>query len=79
LKLRPGHDPKIPLIELKKPQVNQLAECRIRPANLMPTRHVKAGCVQLLIIMHKLWKLLKRVEERMERWIFGKRMILILM
>jgi len=37
---------------------------------------------QLLIIIHRLWKVLKRVEERewrRERWMVGKRMILVLM
>jgi len=38
-----------------------------------------ARCVQLIIIIHRLWKVLKRVEERWERRMVGNRMILVLM
>jgi hypothetical protein len=47
-----------------------------------PASRVKARCEQLLIIIHPLWKVLKRVEERVkrrERRMVGKRMILVLM
>jgi len=43
---------------------------------------VKASPEQLLIIIHRLWKVLKMVEERekrRERRMVGKRMILVLM
>jgi len=56
-----------------------IAEYRIRQAKVIPASRVKARCVQLLIIIHRLWKVLTRVEERRERRIVGKRMILVLM
>jgi len=45
----------------------------------MPANRVKSGCAQLLIIIHRLWKVLQRVEERRERRIVGKRMMVVLM
>jgi hypothetical protein len=51
----------------------------IRPTKFIPASCVKVRCEQLLIIIHKLWKVLKRVEERRERRMMGKRMILVLM
>jgi hypothetical protein len=45
----------------------------------MPASHIKARCAQLLIIIHRLWKVLTRVEERRERRMVGKGMRLVLM
>jgi len=40
---------------------------------------VKASWLLVLISIHRLLKLLKRVEERREKMIVGKRMILVMM
>jgi hypothetical protein len=47
------------------------------PATIIPASWVEASCVQLLIIIHRIWKVLKVVEDRMERKMVGKTMILI--
>ena len=57
----------------------QIAEHIRRPVKEIPASHVKARCVQLPVIIHGLWKVLKRVEERRERRMVGKRKILLLM
>jgi len=56
-----------------------VAEHVIRPAKVIPPSHVKARYAQLLIIKHRHSKVLKKVEERRERKMVGKRMILVLM
>jgi hypothetical protein len=78
-KLKLGHDPKIFLVEMKRATGKEIAEHVIRPAKVIPASRVKARCAQLLIIIHRLWKVLTRVEERRERRMVGKRMILVLM
>jgi len=45
----------------------EIAEHVIRPTKVLPSSRIKARCKQLLIIIHRLWKVLKRVEEREER------------
>jgi hypothetical protein len=79
LKFKLGHDPKIFLVQMKRATGKKIAEHVITPAKVIPPRHVKARCEQLLIIIHRLWKVLTRVEERRERRMVGKRMILVLM
>jgi len=78
-KLRFGHNPNQNLVEIKRASEKKIAEHIIRPAKAIPTSHVKARCAQLLIITHRLWKVLKRVEERRERRMVGKRIILVSM
>jgi hypothetical protein len=51
----------------------------IRPTKFIPASRAKVRFEQLLSIIHKLWNVLKRVEERRERRMVGKRMILVLM
>ena len=57
----------------------KIAKHVIRPAKVIPTNHVKSRYVQLPIIIHKVWKVLKRVEETRQRRMVGKRIILVLM
>jgi hypothetical protein len=57
----------------------EIAEHVIRPAKVIPASRVKARCAQMLIIIHRLWKVLTRVEETRERRMVGERMILVLM
>jgi len=78
-KVKPGQNPKMFLVEIKSTTGTEIAEHVIRPANVIPASRVKARCAQLLIIIYRLWKVLKRVEERRERRMVGKRMILLLM
>jgi len=78
-KLKIGHYLKIFLVEMKRATGKEIAEYIIRPAKVIPASHVKARCAQLLIITHRHWKVLKRVEERRERRMVGMRMILVLM
>jgi hypothetical protein len=40
---------------------------------------IKARCAELLIIIHRHCKVLKRVEERRERRMVGQRIILVTM
>jgi len=78
-KLKLGHHPKIFLVEMKRATWKEIAEHIIRPAKVIPASHGKARGAQLLIIIHRHWKVLKRVEERRETRMVGKRMILVLM
>jgi len=50
----------------------EIIEQAFRPVKRISTSHVKVRCVQLQIIIHRLWQVLKRVEERRK---VGKRMI----
>ena len=59
--------------------MKQITKHVIRHAKVIPTIRVKARCAQLLITIPRLWKVLNRVEERRERRMVGKRMILVLM
>jgi len=60
----------------------EIAKHVIKPTKIISTSCVKARHEQLLNMIHRLWKVLKRVEERensSERRMVGKRMILGLM
>jgi hypothetical protein len=72
-----GHDSKISLVEVKRAIGKESAEHIIRPTQVIPGYHDKAICAQLLIILHRHWKVLTRVELRRERRMVGKRMILV--
>jgi len=78
-KLKLGHDPKIFLVEMNRSPGKDIGEHISRPAKVIPASHVQARCAQLLIIIQRQWKVLKRVEERRQRRMVGKRMILVLM
>jgi len=67
------------LVKMKQATGMEIAEHVIRLAKVIAASHVKARCAQLLIIIHRLSKVLTRVEERRERRMVGKRMILVLM
>jgi hypothetical protein len=71
-----AHDLKIFWFKIRSAMGNKIAECVIRPADVLPASHVNASCEQLVIVSHRLWKDLKRVEERSVRRMVGKRMIL---
>ena len=82
IKLKLGHNVKIIVVEMMRAPGEEIAEHRIRPTNVIHTSPVKARREQLLIIIHRLWKVLRRVEERekrQERWMVGTKMILVLM
>jgi len=70
---------KIFLVEIKRAAGKKIAEHLIRPVKLMPASHVKPRCAQPQIITHRLWMVLKRVEERRDWRMVCKRMILVLM
>jgi len=59
--------------------VGRLPCTEFRPAKVFPASGGKARCAQLLIIMHRLLMVLKRVEERREKRMVLKRLILVLM
>jgi hypothetical protein len=63
-KLKLGYNLKIFLVEIKSPTEKEIAKHVIRPTKVIPASRVTARCAQLLIIIHRLWKVLKRVEER---------------
>jgi len=82
LKLKLGHNVKIFLVEMKRVTGKEIAEHRIRLTKVFPASHLKASHQQLSIIRHRLWQVLKRLEERekrRERRMVGKRMTIILM
>jgi len=66
-------------LERKQATVLEIAEHIIVPTKVIPATYVMATCAQLVIILHRHWKVLMRVEERRERWMVGKRMIVVLM
>jgi len=57
----------------------EIAEYGIRLRKVLPASRVNVRYAQLLIIIRRLWKVLKKVEERKERRMVRKRMILVLM
>lgn len=78
-KLNLGHNPKPFFVEINRPTEKEIAEHVIGPTKVIPACHVKARCAYLLIIIHRFWKVLERVEERRGRRMVGKTMIPILM
>jgi hypothetical protein len=80
-KLKLGYNVKVFLGEMMRATGKEIAEHVIRPTKVNPISHVNARCELLLIITHRLWKVLKRVEKRemgRERRMVCKRMILVL-
>jgi len=77
-KLKHGHNVKIFVVEMMSATGKEIPEQVIWPEMVFPASRVKARCAQLLIIIQRHWKVLKRVEERMERRMVGKRMIHVL-
>jgi hypothetical protein len=71
-KVKPGYNAKIFLVQLKWAMQPEITKHGITPVKVIPACHVKARCMQLVIIIHRLWMVLKSLEERMERWIVGK-------
>jgi len=81
-KFKLGHNVKIFVVEMMRATGIEIAEHVIRPTKVIRASHVKARCEQLLIIIQRDWKVLKRVkqrEKRMQRRMVGTRMILVLM
>jgi len=78
-KLKLGQDAKILLVEITRATEKEIAEHLFKLVKVIPASRVKARCAQLLLITHRLWKVLKRMEERRERRMVGKKMILVLM
>jgi len=78
-KLKPGHNLTQNLVEMMCATGKENAEHIIRLVRVIPASHVKARCAQLLTIIDRLWKILKRVEEWREKRMVGKRMTLVLM
>ena len=70
-----GHNVKLFVVEMMRATGKENAEHGIGPANIIPGSHVEARRVQLVIIMHRLWKGLTCVEERRERRMVVKSMI----
>jgi len=63
LKLKLGHNPKIFLVEMKIAQAKEIANHVLRPVKVIADSCIKARCAHLLIIIHRLWKVVKRVKE----------------
>ena len=73
---------KIFVVEMMRATGKEIAKHVIWPTKIIRASCVKAKHEQLLIIIYRLWKVLKRVEERekrRERRMVGTRMILVLM
>ena len=62
-----GCNLEILLIEMRRVTGQEIAEPVIWQAKEVPASRVKARCAQLPIIRHRLWEVLKTVEERRER------------
>jgi hypothetical protein len=77
-RLKLGYNPKTNIVDMKRATVKEIAKYIIRPAMVLPGTSVKFGCAQQLIMIARLCNMLTRVEERRERRIVGKRMILVL-
>jgi len=76
------HNVKIFVVEMMRATGMEIAERVIRPTKVIRASRVKARREQLLIIIHRHWKVRKRVEERKkrrERRMVGTKMILVLM
>jgi len=78
-KLKLGHNPKIFLFKIRRGTWKEIAKHRIRPTKIISASRVKARCAQLRTIIHRPWMVLKKMEERRERRMVGKRIILVLM
>jgi len=78
-KLKLGHNPKMFLVETNRATQKDIAGHVISLTNVIPASCVQARCAQLLTMIRRLWKVLKRVEEWRERRMLGKRMILVIM
>jgi hypothetical protein len=81
-KLTLGHNVNIFLVEMTRVTGKEIAEQVTRLTMVIPASHVEARSDQLLIMIYRLWKVLKRVEDkakRRERWMVGNRIILVSM
>jgi hypothetical protein len=80
--LKHGHSVKIFLVEMLRARGKEFAEHIIRLTKVITASHVNARCKQLVIMIHRLWKVLKMVgerEKRRERRMVGMRMRVVLM
>jgi len=77
--LKLGDDAKIFLVNMMRASWKKIAEYVIRLVKVIPASRVKARCAQPLIIIHRLWKLLRMVGLRRERRMVGKRMMVIIL
>ena len=59
-----GHNVKIFVVDMMRATGKEIAEDGIRPTKVIRASRVKARREQLLMIIHRLWQVLKRVEER---------------
>jgi len=58
--------------------VQEIIEHIITPTKEIPASHVEARGALLLIVAYRLQKVVKRVDEKRERRIVGKRITLVL-
>jgi len=79
LQLKLGHHLKIFLVKIRGGIRMEISDHAIQPAKVIRTSQVQARYAHLLLISHTLRNVLKRVEDRRERRIAGKRMLLVLM
>jgi len=66
-KLELEYNSKIVLVEMKRATGKEIAKHVIRQTTVIPASCVEARCAKLLIIEHRLWQVLKRLEGRNER------------
>jgi hypothetical protein len=64
---------------MKRDPGKEIARHLIRLGKVIPVCSVKVRCVQLLMIIQRLWKVPTRGAKRRERRMVGKRIIHILM
>jgi len=78
--LKLGHHVKIFLVKMMRATGMEIPKHGIRPRKVIPASHINATHERLLIIIHRLRKVVKRVNERGKRRegrMVGKRMILL--
>jgi len=67
------------LLEIQIATGKGIAERVIRPAKAIPASHVEAGHTQLLIVIDRIWNVLRRFDEWMEESMAGMRTVHVLM
>jgi len=79
VKLKLGNNLRIVVVKIKQAPGKEIANIFIRLAKVIPASSLQARCAQQLIMIYRRWKVLMRVEERRERSMVAKTMILVLM
>jgi len=64
---------------MRRATAREIADRVIKSVKVLLASRIQVRCAPIIIIIHRLLNVLKRVEERRERRMVGKRMILELL